>query len=105
MKKNWEILNFEECLDKVKNTPKIPQKKFLSEGKFPIISQKENFINGYWNNQNDVLEVTKPVVIFGDHTKIVKFIDFNIGTSPLWSKSAHRYINYSSVLIFLFVCV
>ncbi len=77
MREGWEIKAFEDCLDKIKKTPKIPKNQFLSEGNFPIISQECDYINGYWDNDKDVLNVEKPVVLFGDHTKIVKYIDFN----------------------------
>ena len=32
---------------------------------------------GYWNNANDLFKVSTPVVIFGDHTRILKYIDFD----------------------------
>src|SRR5207249_6680755 len=47
------------------------------EGEFPIVSQEADFTNGYWNNEADVFKVTRPVVIFGDHTQVLKYIDFN----------------------------
>ena len=77
MKKEWKIYEFEKCLQKIPRYNKIPKNKFLLEGIFPIISQEKDFINGYWDNFEDVIEVNKPVVIFGDHTKVVKLIDFN----------------------------
>lgn len=72
----WESKVFEKCLEKVQRATKIPKKKFLDKGSYPIISQESDFINGYWNDVSDVLEIEKPVVIFGDHTKIVKYVDF-----------------------------
>ena len=77
MKKEWKIYEFEKCLEKIPRYNKIPKNKFLLKGNFPIISQEKDFINGYWDNFEDVIEVKKPVVIFGDHTKVVKLIDFN----------------------------
>jgi type I restriction enzyme S subunit len=77
MREGWKIKKFEDCLQKVKSTKKIPKKSFLDEGRYPIISQENEFINGYWNNYNDVLKVEKPIVIFGDHTKKIKYIDFD----------------------------
>ena len=50
MKEGWEILDFEKCLDKIKLFTKIPKKQFQSSGNYPIISQEDEFINGYWNN-------------------------------------------------------
>ena len=75
--KNWEEKRFEDCLDKITYTNKIQKQDFLKDGKYPIISQEQDFINGYWNNSNDLFQVKRPVVIFGDHTQILKFIDFN----------------------------
>lgn len=35
------------------------------------------FTNGYWNKASDVFKVRHPVVIFGDHTQVLKYIDFD----------------------------
>lgn len=77
MREGWEIKKFTDCIQKVKNTKKIPRKKFLNEGMFPIVSQEKELINGYWDNSDDVFIVEKPVVIFGDHTKTIKYVDFD----------------------------
>lgn len=73
----WGIKPFGQCIKKVKYTEKQPTKSFLPEGKFPIVSQEKELISGYSNNQNAVFSVKSPVVIFGDHTKVVKYIDFD----------------------------
>lgn len=73
----WEIKLFGQCIQKVKYTEKQPTKSFLPEGKFPIVSQEKELVSGYSNNQNAVFSVKNPVVIFGDHTKVVKYIDFD----------------------------
>ncbi len=77
MKQGWEIAEFENCLEKVTYTNKIQRKNFKEEGICPIISQEKDFINGYWDNEDDLFRVDKPVVIFGDHTQVIKFIDFD----------------------------
>jgi len=73
----WLEKPFEECIEDVKYTTKIQRKKFLDEGEFPIVSQEAEFTNGYWDNAADVFKVTRPVVIFGDHTQVLKYIDFD----------------------------
>lgn len=50
---------------------------FLEVGELPIISQEQEFINGYWNDASDLFKVNKPVVIFGDHTQVLKYVDFD----------------------------
>jgi type I restriction enzyme S subunit len=77
MKAGWKTKPFEECTQKITYTPKVQRKDFLNDGTYPIISQEEHFINGYWNNEADIFKVTTPVIIFGDHTKVLKYIDFD----------------------------
>nr|WP_326529714.1 restriction endonuclease subunit S [Rhodoferax sp.] len=77
MKAGWLAKPFEDCIEKVTYTAKIQRKDFLDEGEFPIVSQEESFINGYWNDAADVYSVSTPIVIFGDHTKVLKYVDFD----------------------------
>jgi type I restriction enzyme, S subunit len=73
----WVEKGFDDCIEDVKYTTKIQRKEFLSDGEFPIISQEAEFINGSWDNPVDLFKVTTPVVIFGDHTKVLKYVDFD----------------------------
>ena len=77
MKQGWEIIPFEDSIVKVKYTTKIPSNDYLEQGLYPIVSQEEGLISGYWDNANDVFKVSSPVVIFGDHTRILKYVDFD----------------------------
>jgi len=77
VKDGWKRLPFEDCIERVTYTEKIQRKDFLADGTYPIVSQEEEFINGYWENEADVFRVTTPVVLFGDHTKIFKYVDFD----------------------------
>ncbi len=77
MKINWQTKNIEDCIDKIAYTNKIHRKDFMESGIFPVISQERDLINGYWNKKEDVFHVSKPVVVFGDHTQILKYIDFD----------------------------
>ena len=74
----WEGKNLGDCIEKVFYTKKIQKKNFLEKGLFPLLSQEENFISGYWNNETDIFKIeNKPIIIFGDHTRVVKYIDFD----------------------------
>jgi type I restriction enzyme S subunit len=77
MKGAWGRAPFEDCVEKVTYTQKIQRKDFLPEGEYPIVSQEEEFINGYWNQKADLFEVRTPIVVFGDHTKVLKYVDFD----------------------------
>jgi type I restriction enzyme S subunit len=74
----WIEADFEQCFDIPKGPfIKIPQKQYLPQGKFPIIDQGSDFITGYTNKEKELFKGDLPVIIFGDHTRIFKFIDFN----------------------------
>jgi type I restriction enzyme S subunit len=77
MKAGWQTKPFEDCIEKVTYTTKIQRKDFLDAGAFPVVSQEDAFINGYWDGADDVYRIETPLVIFGDHTKVLKYIDFD----------------------------
>jgi type I restriction enzyme S subunit len=74
---NYETLSFDKCIEKIEYKKKINKKKYLKNGKFPIVSQEDQVISGFWNNTEDVYKIDKPVIIFGDHTRVLKYIDFD----------------------------
>ena len=73
----WQTKILSEVINKVDQTTKINRKNFLTEGKFPVISQEQDYINGYWNSEKDLFAVSSPVIIFGDHTQVLKYVDFD----------------------------
>lgn len=74
---HWEIAEFEDLLQNVStNGIKIPQKSYLPEGQFPVIDQGQNLIGGFTNDTDKVLENLGSVVVFGDHTRCFKQINF-----------------------------
>lgn len=73
----WQKLKLPDCLEKSPKANKIPKKKFLASGAYPVISQEKGLVNGFWNNREDVVSLDRPVVIFGDHTQALKLVDFN----------------------------
>ena len=53
---------------------KIPVSQYLSNGKYPVIDQGKNKISGFRNEIDGVFDGV-PAIIFGDHTRIVKYIN------------------------------
>ena len=72
----WDISSTEDTYETISFINKIPTSKYLSTGKLAVIDQSANFIGGYIDDSE--LAVTKdlPVIVFGDHTRVIKFIDF-----------------------------
>ena len=55
----------------------VLQSEILENGKYPVISQSANYIEGYNNDEKKLLHHSSPIVIFGDHTRIVKYVEFD----------------------------
>ncbi|HRP51311.1 MAG TPA: restriction endonuclease subunit S [Candidatus Dojkabacteria bacterium] len=88
----WEEKRFNEIL--VSTSPKyfqIKSSEIIATGEYKVVDQGKSLIAGYSNNSNKVFEST-PVIVFGDHTTILKYINFDFiigadGTKILMAKS------------------
>ena len=60
--------------DETKRGYKIQTSEYLPAGKYPIIDQGQTQIVGYTNLENGLF-TDVPAIIFGDHTRIIKYID------------------------------
>ncbi|MCG8683261.1 MAG: restriction endonuclease subunit S, partial [Desulfobacterales bacterium] len=56
---------------------KIMQRDYLPNGEIPIIDQGKCLIGGYSNDNDKKIVCELPVIIFGDHTRNVKYISFS----------------------------
>ena len=75
MKDETCILPFSAVfLDVTRFAKKIPTSKYLTAGTYPIFDQGKDFISGYYND-NENLFTDVPIIIFGDHTRIKKYVD------------------------------
>lgn len=54
---------------------KIQENKYLQKGDYKIVDQGKSLVAGY-SNEKEFLRTDFPYILFGDHTKVVKFIDF-----------------------------
>ena len=73
----WVKAGFKDIYQTISSRDyQIQQRDIINEGLYPVVSQSSNYIEGYYNNKEMLLDVTAPVLIFGDHTRVVKYIDF-----------------------------
>jgi type I restriction enzyme S subunit len=56
---------------------KIKTKDVLETGKHPVVDQGKVFIRGFCNDSSKVIKVQRPIIVFGDHTRETKLIDFD----------------------------
>ena len=81
---------------------KTPQTEFLEEGRFPVVDQGQVLIAGFVNDRSRVCSVDPPAIVFGDHTRAIKYVDFEFamgadGTKVLVPKmkSDTKYLYYA----------
>ena len=72
---------YKTLVKKVSISPekKTKQKDYLPKGQLPIIDQGQQLIGGYSDNLDMQLACKLPVIVFGDHTRAVKYVDFPFG--------------------------
>ena len=97
------IKAFDEVfVDKTKYGTKVKTDEYQEMGRNPIIDQGQNEIAGYTDRENG-LYTELPVIIFGDHTRAIKYVDKPFflgadGTKVLRSKIAdanYKYLYYA----------
>jgi len=65
-----------ELLDAVARQPKIKRSAYQESGRYPIVDQSQSEIAGYTDDEAGLYTGKLPVVVFGDHTRVLKFVDF-----------------------------
>ena len=74
---NWCWLKLVESFDNhTDSKKKIKQKDYLAKGKLAVVDQGQELIGGYTNDVEKSYSGALPIVIFGDHTRCIKFADF-----------------------------
>lgn len=82
---------------------KTPQEEFLEEGDIPVVDQGQGLVAGFVNDRLRVCNAAPPVIVFGDHTRAIKYVDFEFamgadGTKVLVPKvegSDMKYLYYA----------
>ena len=73
---SWQWVRLQEVAYMVgRRENQLLAKEVQATGKYPVISQGANFIDGYSNVEGKCV-TDLPVVLFGDHTRNVKYLDF-----------------------------
>ncbi|MFK5986115.1 MAG: restriction endonuclease subunit S [Pseudomonadota bacterium] len=91
--KGWVELPCGETFQQISTSNiKVKTKDTLSTGLYPVVDQGASKLAGYINDADKVIKIEKPICIFGDHTRIIKWIDFDFvpgadGTKILVSNS------------------
>lgn len=74
----WEWVRFPYCYYGIGNKfNQIQTSGYQESGIYPVVDQGKAFIAAYTDEKERLLILEKPVIVFGDHTKNIKYIDFD----------------------------
>ncbi len=92
----WDNIKVGDLLCKIKKTKQVPTNCYQKTGRIPIIDQSKDYIAGFTDDNECLIKVEKiPYIVFGDHTRILKYINFSFakgadGTQLIMSNDQKR---------------
>ena len=91
----WEKKKVGDMISKIQRTKQVTTNNYQASGKIPVIDQSRNYIAGYTDDAECLVKVTVPYIVFGDHTRILKYIPFSFakgadGTQLIMSNDLER---------------
>ncbi len=73
----WPDLPFLDALsDTTRGNPKTPQSEYQASGRYAVVDQGKKLVAGYTDNPDLLYGGESPVIVFGDHTRHFKYVDF-----------------------------
>ena len=75
---DWSETTVGTCLEPLafQKMPKILSRDYKSSGSFPIVDQGQRLVAGWTDDETGLISTHLPVVVFGDHTRVFKYVDF-----------------------------
>lgn len=75
---SWRFAHLETITSGVPSKQyQILESEVKQDGRFPVISQSKAYSIGFTDSEEKLYHHEDPVVIFGDHTTEIKFVDFD----------------------------
>ena len=71
----WDHATVADLVKTVTPPKKLTTSTYLADGRFPIIDQSQSYICGWTNDDEAVITRPLPVIVFGDHTCVLKFVN------------------------------
>jgi len=95
----WGSKKVGDLLAKIESKKKIPKEEYLSEGPIPCVDQSTDFIGGYTDDVDAIYLSPLPMIVFGDHTRVLKYVNFEFargadGTQLIYPNTDRISIEY-----------
>jgi type I restriction enzyme S subunit len=73
----WALVGFDDAVITASTTnKKVKQRDYQLAGALPVVDQGQEFIGGYTGEVDKQVDCELPVIVFGDHTRVFKFVNF-----------------------------
>ena len=102
MPSGWIISSYKNIVKNISSKPfQILQSEINDKGLYPVISQSCNYIEGFTDSAEKLFQ-SQESIIFGDHTRNVKYLNFPFvvgadGVKILQTEACCKYIYYFTI--------
>ena len=102
MPNGWIVSSYKNIVKNISSKPfQILQSEINDKGSYPVISQSCNYIEGFTDSA-EKLFLSQESIIFGDHTRNVKYLNFPFvvgadGVKILQTEACCKYIYYFTI--------
>jgi type I restriction enzyme S subunit len=73
-KGEWTVKELGEFISTITPPKKLLTTDYLADGRFPVIDQSQSYICGWTNDDDAIIDDHLPLIVFGDHTCILKLV-------------------------------
>ena len=99
----WEVCHLQDISYPISSIGmQIKSEETQNDGLFPVISQGRSYIDGYCSDESKVI-YDFPIILFGDHTRNVKYIDFPFIVGADGTK-LHKIIQANEKYVYYWMC-
>jgi type I restriction enzyme S subunit len=100
----WSLVTFDHALTVQPITDmKVKERDYLPEGQIAVVDQGQKLIGGYTNDLSKVVGGAPPVIVFGDHTRALKFVNFEFAAGADGVKVLRTSSLFDPKLLFYFL--
>ncbi len=72
----WEVNKVGGLLKKIKRKKRVKKQDYELDAAIPVVDQGRDFIGGYTSDLETLHDNPLPIIVFGDHTRVLKYVGF-----------------------------
>ena len=99
----WDVIPFISSVNNVGTFAKVKTSECFEEGIYPVVDQSERQISGYINDEELLYKGELPIVIFGDHTRNIKYVDYPFAAGADGTKILHPKSHLNSKFFYYYL--